>query len=158
MVCLRNALKPATLASAFRRPVGVPTVETVRRTAVALLYERLGACLGMAQRAGAVISGYASLRRAFVHANIVCMVLATDIATPRGEEYRLWCAQQGIPCLTFFTKENLGSRIGRAQRSAVGLTEPRFRELLLTTWALLEKLCSDGAFAGAKAELPQSSS
>jgi ribosomal protein L7Ae-like RNA K-turn-binding protein len=140
--CLRKALRPAKLVSAFKRSVDVPAFEVIYRTAVALLYERLGTGLSMAQKAGAVISGYTPLHKALVHAEIVCMVLAKDIAPSRAEEYRFWCAQQDIPCLTLFTKARLGSLIGRGDRSAVGLTDPRFRELLCTTVASLEKLCS----------------
>jgi predicted RNA-binding protein YlxR (DUF448 family) len=145
--CLRKALRSARLALAFKRPVGVPAFETVYQAAVALLYERLGACLSMAQKAGAVISGSTPLRNAYAHAKIVCMVLATDIAAARAEEYRIWCAQQNIPCWTLFTKETLGSLIGKGHRSAVGLTEPRFRERLCATMTSLEHLGAGDASA-----------
>jgi ribosomal protein L7Ae-like RNA K-turn-binding protein len=157
-VCLRKALKPTKLASAFKRPIAAPAFETLRQAAIALLYERLRACLSMAQKAGAVISGYTPLHKAFVRANIVCMVLATDIVASRAEEYRSWCVQRGIPCPTLFTKDSLGSLIGKANRSAVGLTEPRFRERLCATMASLEKLGSCDTSAEAKSGLPLASS
>lgn len=138
--CFRKALKPVRLAASFRRPVQAPGFETIYHAAVTLLQERLGACLSMAQRAGAAVTGYTALQKSLNRASIVCMVLATDIAAARAEAYRSRCRQQRIPCVTLFTKEETGRLIGRDNRSAVGLTDPRFCELLCTTLAALERL------------------
>jgi predicted RNA-binding protein YlxR (DUF448 family) len=138
--CFRKALKPAKLTASFRRPVKPPSFDTIHQAAVATLSERLEACLSMAQRAGAAVTGYTALQKALDRASIVCLVLATDIAPARAEAYRSWCARQHIPYVTLFTKEQLGRLIGRGNRSAVGLTDPRFCELLCTTIAALERL------------------
>ena len=55
------------------------------------------------------------------------MVLAENAAAQRAAEYRAWCGEQEIPYVTLFTKEELGRRIGKASRSAVGLLNPQFR-------------------------------
>src|SRR5262249_16345086 len=91
-----------------------------------LLYRRLGACLGLGQKAGVVVSGYALLQRALAQARVAYVILAEDTATGRAEEYRSWCAQYHVPYMTLFTKEELGHIIGKRSRSAVGLTEPGF--------------------------------
>jgi predicted RNA-binding protein YlxR (DUF448 family) len=140
VTCLQKALQPAKLTSALKHPVTVPTVEVVYQAVVRLLYERLGACLSMAQRAGALVSGYVALRRACAQARVLCLVCAEDIAAVRLVEYRAWCTPRGIPCITLFTKEELGRRIGKASRSAVGLTTPHFCELLGAMLASLERL------------------
>jgi predicted RNA-binding protein YlxR (DUF448 family) len=142
VACLRRALKPAKLGSTFRQPVTVPTFETVYQAAIRLLQERLSACFGLARKAGAVVSGYASLRRALVHAKVGCLVVAEDIATSRAEEYYGWCAQQSIPYVILFPKEELGRMLGRPSCSAVGFTAPRFCGLLYTTMTSLGRLCS----------------
>ena len=41
------------------------------------------------------------------------MILAEDIAIGRAEEYRSWCTQYNVPCVTLFTKEELGHIIGK---------------------------------------------
>ena len=135
--CFRKALKPARLAAAFRRPVLVPALETACRTTVSSLYERLGACLSMAQRAGGLASGYTSLRQACRRNRVVHMVLAENAAAQRGAAYRAWCEEREIPYSTLFTKEELGRRIGKTSRSAVGLLDPRFREPFCAALTLL---------------------
>ncbi len=138
--CLRKALNATKLASAFKRPVQTPTYEMVYETAVDLLNERLGASLGMAQKSGAIISGYTPLRKALADISIAGLILALDIVASRGKEYRVWCARRNIPYLTFFSKERLGTVIGKSARSAVALTESRFFESLCTTKASLDTL------------------
>lgn len=65
------------------------------------------------------------------------MVLAEDASDQRAAEYRTWCADLDIPHVTLFSKDELGQRIGKASRSAVGLLDPRFRESFCATLTLL---------------------
>ena len=140
VMCLQKALKPAKLALALRRPVMVPDFDTVYQEVRGLLYKHLRTCLSLGQKAGAIVSGYVQLRQAFVHARVLYMILAEDIATGRAEEYRSWCTQHGVPYTTLFTKEELGRIIGKPSRSAVGLTAPHFLQLLLARLNSLEGL------------------
>ena len=137
--CFRKALQSSRLSSVFHRPVIVPTFETACEATVSALYDRLGACLSIAQRAGGLVSGYMSLRHACSRGNVVYMVLAEDAAAQRAAEHRGWCAEQAIPYITLFTKEELGRRIGKTSRSAVGLSNPHFREPFCATLTLLQK-------------------
>jgi ribosomal protein L7Ae-like RNA K-turn-binding protein len=68
------------------------------------------------------------------------MIMAEDIAIGRAQEYHSWCTQRGVSYVTLFTKEDLGHIIGKPSRSAVGLTAPRFLELLLARLTSLERL------------------
>ena len=135
--CFRKALKSSRLISVFRRAVVVPAFDVVCGTIVSSLCGRLWACLSIAQRAGGLVSGYTSLRHACSRNRVVYMVLAEDAASPRAAEYRAWCAEQEIPYTTRFTKEELGQRIGKTSRSAVGLLNPHFRESFCATLTLL---------------------
>jgi ribosomal protein L7Ae-like RNA K-turn-binding protein len=141
-MCFRMALKPTKLMSAFKQPITVPTFEAVCQAAVSLLQERLNACFGLARKAGAVVSGYASLRTSLAHAKVDCLVLAEDIAASRAEEYYGWCVQQDIPYVTLFSKEEMGKILGRPSCSAAGFTSPRFCKLLYATIASLGRLRS----------------
>lgn len=136
--CFRKVFKSSRLTSVFQRPVSVPPLDAVCETVVSSFYDRLGTCLGIAQRAGGLVSGYMSLRRACSRGRIVYMVLAEDAAALRAAEYRTWCVDQRIPYITLFTKEELGRRIGKTTRSAVGLSNPHFREPFCTTLTLLQ--------------------
>jgi ribosomal protein L7Ae-like RNA K-turn-binding protein len=137
---LRKALKSAKLALALKRSVMVPDFDRVYQDVQRLLYKRLSACLSLGQKAGAIVSGYALLRQAFAQARVLYMIMAEDIAIGRAKEYHSWCTQDGVPYVTLFTKEDLGHIIGKPSRSAVGLTAPRFLELLLARLTSLERL------------------
>src|SRR6266852_949566 len=140
VICLRKALKPAKLARTLEGSVLVPDFDVVYQEVRKLLYKRLRTCLSLGQKDGAVVSGYALLRKAFAQARVLYMILAEDIATARAEEYRSWCTQHNVPYVTLFTKAELGYIIGKPSRSAVGLTAPRFLELLRTRLTALERL------------------
>ena len=140
VLCLRKALTPAKLALALKQSVIVPEFDAVYQEIRGLLYKRLRACLGLGQKAGAVVSGYALLRKAFVQTRVLYMILAEDIATGRAEEYRSWCTQHHVPQVTLFTKAELGYIIGKPSRSALGLTAPLFLKPLCAILTSLERL------------------
>lgn len=151
--CFRKAFKSSRLASVFQRSVSVPPpLDATCEIIVSSLYDRLGTCLGIAQRAGGLVSGYMSLRRACGRGRVVYMVVAENAVAARAEEYRAWCAEQGIPYITLFTKEELGRRIGKAARSAVGLLNPRFREPFCTTLSLLQTFEASLSFLEVKGD------
>lgn len=138
--CLRKALVPARLALALKQPVIVPDFDVVYQAVRGLLYKRLRACLGLGQKAGAVVSGYALLQKACAQGRVLYMILAEDIAPGRAGEYHAWCTQHNVPCVMLFTKEELGHIIGKSSRSALGLTAPHFLELLGAILTSLERL------------------
>jgi ribosomal protein L7Ae-like RNA K-turn-binding protein len=70
---------------------------------------------------------------------VLYMIVAEDIAIGRAKEYYSWCTQDSVPYVILFTKEDLGHIIGKPSRSAVGLTAPRFLELLLARLTALER-------------------
>jgi predicted RNA-binding protein YlxR (DUF448 family) len=141
-VCLRKALTLSRLSSAFKCPVVVPEFDTLYQALGMWLYERLKSYFQLAQKAGILISGSVSLHRALTYSDVACVVLAKDIAVSRAEEYRSWCMRHNIPCITLFSKEELGQLIGKSQRSAVGFTESHFYRQIFTAVRALEKLCS----------------
>lgn len=140
VICLRKALKPAKLALALKQSIIVPDLDVIYQEIRSLLYKRLRACLGLGQKAGAVVSGYALLRKACAQARVLYMILAEDIATGRAEEYRSWCTQHNVPYVTLFTKEELGHIIGKPSRSALGFTAPLFLKPLCAILNSLERL------------------
>lgn len=151
--CFRKAFKSSRLTSVFQRAVVVPTLEAAFGTVLPSLYDRLGACLSIAQRAGALVSGYMSLRQACSRRRVVYMVLAENAAAQRAEEYRAWCAEREIPYVTLFTKEELGRHIGKTSRSAVGLLNPQFRTPFCATLTLLQTFEASLGFLEVKGDV-----
>ena len=136
--CFGKSFRPARLASVFRRSVTAPALDDVCGAILSAFRDRLVSCLSLAQRAGQLASGHASLRRACSRGRVAFMVLAEDASVQRTAEYRTWCADLNIPHVTMFSKDEIGQRIGKASRSAVGLLDPRFRESFCATLALLQ--------------------
>jgi ribosomal protein L7Ae-like RNA K-turn-binding protein len=147
-VCLRKALKLSRLVSAFKCSVIVPEFDSLYQALNAGLCERLKSYLQLAQKAGGLVSGSVSLQQALARARVVCVVLAEDIVASRAQIYRSRCIQQNIPCLTLFTKEELGQLIGKSNRSAIGLTELHFCRQMTMAMKFLEKLRSSNGPPG----------
>ncbi len=140
--CIRKALHPSKLKSAFRQTVIVPSEQSIHEAAAYALRSRLGSYLSMAQKAGIAISGSVPLQQALAQRRIVYLVLAEDIVAARAQAYYTWCQQQQIPWLTLFSKADLGRLLGKSSRSAVGLTQMRFGEQLQMTAERLNLLCA----------------
>ncbi len=138
--CIRKALHPSKLKAAFKQSVTPPVEGVVHEAAAHVLHTRLGSYLSMAQKAGMAISGAVPLQRALTQRRIQYLVLAEDIAVARAQAYYTLCQQQDIQWLTLFSKADLGRLLGKASRSAVGLTEIRFGEQLQRTAERLNQL------------------
>lgn len=136
--CIRKAFRPGRLTSVLRRPVVAPALDAVCGGVLSALRGRLGSWLSIAQRAGELVSGHRSLHHACRRGKVAYMVVAEDASAQRAAEYGAWCTELDIPHVTMFRKDELGQRIGRASRSAVGLLEPRFREAFCATLASLQ--------------------
>lgn len=141
--CLREALRVAKLTHAFRQTVIGPEWEPMCQEIRRMLYRRLGLCLGMGQKRGEIVSGYAALQQAFSQARVLGIILAEDIAVRRAEEYRALCAQYAISYVTLLTKDELGRVLGRPSRSAVGLTDAHVFDVLRSTLVSLARLQPD---------------
>ena len=136
--CFGMSFKAARLTAVFRRPVNSPALDTVCVGILSAFRDRLGSCLSFAQRAGKLVSGHMSLRQACRRSRVTYMVLAEDASDQRAAEYLAWCSELDIPHVTMFSKNELGQRIGKASRSAVGLLDTRFRHSFCATLTLLQ--------------------
>jgi ribosomal protein L7Ae-like RNA K-turn-binding protein len=124
---------------ALRQPVQTPAFADLCCTIDDWLAERLRACVRLACKAGATISGYQALRMACIQKRVLYMILAADSTPIRQEAYRAWCVQQQIPTLVLGTKAALGDLIGKPSRSAIGFTSPHFCTLLGLTLSMQER-------------------
>jgi predicted RNA-binding protein YlxR (DUF448 family) len=104
VICLYKALKSAKLPTALKQSVVVPPFETMTQVIDKCLAERLRACVSLAHKARAAVSGYQAVRSALAQAHVLYMIFAEDIAAERAEEYSIWCTQYDIPSITFDTR------------------------------------------------------
>ena len=87
--------------------------------------------LGMAQRAGKVLSGDFVAEKAIKRGNGPLALLATDCAKNNAEKY-IWLAQQyDVPLRNVLTKAELGHAIGKEQRAIVLVNDVGFAKAML---------------------------
>lgn len=86
--------------------------------------------LGLAQRAGRLISGEDSILKAMRSGKVKLVVLAEDASANTAKRYRDKCSHYGIPLIQYGTREELGASIGRDHRAALAVTDEGFAGLI----------------------------
>ena len=79
--------------------------------------------LGLAARAGAVVTGTDAVRRAAREDRVFRAILAEDTAPGQQRKLTPLLQARGAPFHTLFTRDELGAAIGRAPTSAIGITD-----------------------------------
>lgn len=101
--------------------------------------------LGLAARAGALVTGTDAVRRAVREDRIRRVVLAADAAEGQRQKVVPLLEARAVPFHVLFTRVELGAAAGRAPTSAIGITDMnlarRVGELLST---LVLRRTSDG--------------
>lgn len=87
--------------------------------------------LGLAQKAGKIVSGDFAVKAALKKAGTVqLLVVAQDTAPNSKKELCYLAAQAGVPVLELLTRWELGSAIGKGQRAAAAITDSNFASML----------------------------
>ena len=86
--------------------------------------------LGMAQRAGKIVSGELAVQKAVASGQAAAVIVAAD-ASERTKETALREAElKGIPAYSIFTKEMLGRCLGKEYRAVAALLDRGFAKTL----------------------------
>ena len=86
--------------------------------------------LGLAQRAGKLVSGDEAVLKAIRRREAKLVVVAADASEGTAKKYRDKCHYYHIPLVQFGTKAELGHHTGKAERVVIALTDDGFSELL----------------------------
>ena len=86
--------------------------------------------LGLAQKAGKIVSGDFAVRGALKSGIVKLLVVAMDTAPNSKKELCYLAAQAQVPVLEPLTRWELGSAIGKGQRAAVAITDSNFASML----------------------------
>jgi hypothetical protein len=125
--CLRTALKQRSFQRAFKCEVtGMPADEMVAQL-VGSMKGRILGYLGLANRAGKVISGGSLVSDAVRGSQKPGLVLvACDVSESIGEKIELLASVNRTPCVRILTKDDFGAILGKAPRSAVAVKSSGF--------------------------------
>lgn len=118
--CLSRASKRDGFSKAFKTKVDVDEEEILDRV-LEVLQERILGFVGLAMRAGSVVSGSEMVRKAAGRGEIEFVLVAAD-ASESIRDRVVGAARAGeIAWTCLLSKESLGSRIGKSHRSAIGI-------------------------------------
>ena len=92
--------------------------------------QQIAFALGLAQKAGRVASGDFAVRGALKSGRVALLVIATDTAENTKKELRYLAEQAQVATMEALTKVEMGYAIGKAQRTAVALTDENFARML----------------------------
>lgn len=82
--------------------------------------------LGMAMRAGKVVSGEVSVETAIKSGKAYLVIVAEDASDNTKKKFRNSAAFYEVPFLEFRTKTQLGHILGKEYRSSVAITDEGF--------------------------------
>ena len=86
--------------------------------------------LGLAQKAGKLVSGDFAVKAALKAGTVQLLVVAQDTAPNSKKELCYLAAQAGVLVLELLTRWELGSAIGKGQRAAAAITDSNFASML----------------------------
>ena len=82
--------------------------------------------LGLAHRAGKVVSGDFVVEKAIKAKTVTLLLLASDAAKNNEDKFINLADKLSIPVKRVATKEELGSAIGKEMRVVIGITDDGF--------------------------------
>ena len=82
--------------------------------------------LGLAARAGGILTGIDSVRRAAREDGVYRVILAEDAAPGQQGKLTPLLEARQVPFHTLFTRDELGGATGRSPVSAIGITDRNF--------------------------------
>jgi ribosomal protein L7Ae-like RNA K-turn-binding protein len=82
--------------------------------------------LGLAARAGAVVTGTDMVRRGIRDGEVVHVILAADASPTQQQKLVPLLEVRGVPFRALLDRERLGAALGKGAVSAVGLTNRGF--------------------------------
>lgn len=88
--------------------------------------QRLMSVLGLAQKAGKIVSGDFAVQGAVKSGKAKLLIIANDASAATKKEYQYQAEVRNITIYYALSKEQLGGAIGKALRAAVAITDNGF--------------------------------
>lgn len=91
---------------------------------------KLLSLLGLAMRAGKIVSGEELVLKEVRSGKAQLVLLATDVAKNTEKKISDKCSTYQIPILRYGTRHELGNAIGKAERVVIAITDSGFSRSL----------------------------
>jgi len=129
--CVEKALKNKGFVRSFKADIEVSASPELPVMLERLMREKILGCLGLANKAGKIISGGSMVSDAIRGKTKPGIVLvAEDVSESIGEKIVELAKINGIPCKKLLSKDEFGAILGKAPRSAVAVKQGGFVERL----------------------------
>lgn len=92
--------------------------------------KKLANLLGMAQRAGKLVSGESSVTKIAKTGKIKLLIIAEDVSDETAKMYHDMVEYHKIKSIRIFTKDELGTIIGKGYRAAVAVIDQGFAKAM----------------------------
>lgn len=130
--CLFRACKQRQFSRAFKSEVVTPPPDEMVALVACLMRERIAGFLGLANRAGKIVSGGTLVSDAIRSGNKPGLIMvATDVSDAIGKRIELLAGVHHIPFVYIMTKDDFGNILGKAPRSAVAVRSGGFVKQLV---------------------------
>ena len=129
--CVTAAIKNNGFSRTFKQPVSSPDSEALLQVIALSLQTRILNLIGMARKAGSVVSGSNSVLQELAKPSASLLVVATDAAAGTADKILNRAKGADVPFVKMFNKQTLGSAVGRDERSHLVLTNKRFAKNLI---------------------------
>ncbi|MDQ0090580.1 ribosomal protein L7Ae-like RNA K-turn-binding protein [Paenibacillus anaericanus] len=89
--------------------------------------------LGLAMRAGKVVTGDESVLKAVRSAEAKLVIVAGDASANTHKKFRDKCGTYKVPLIIGFDRERLGASVGKPERIVIGLMDQGFADMIRRT-------------------------
>lgn len=97
---------------------------------IAMSSNKLLSGLGLAMRAGQLVTGDEGVLDAVRTGKARLVVLAADASENTRKKFKDKCSTYQVPIIEYGTRELLGSSVGKGERVIVAITDPGFARLI----------------------------
>ena len=131
--CVETAIRQRLFNRAFKREVVTPQAEAMAQLVRSLMRDRVLGYLGLANRAGKIVSGSSLVCEAMRSKNKPALILvAHDASSAIADKVLALAAANCVRAERVLTKDVFGSILGKSPRSAVAVRQSGFVERLIS--------------------------
>ena len=90
--------------------------------------------LGIAKKAGKIVSGYNKCEDAIVHRKIYLLIISEEVSENTKNKFNNYCLKYKIPILSGSTKEDMGNYTGSSEINLIGISDKKIADQLIKLW------------------------